>query len=260
MSRFLSVLLALLLGLLLLGRVVGSTKAPPPRTVSPDSAPRPVAAAAVPASSPEPLPEASATPTIDLLARLEGRRRLLRVAQDTYFDSLFAETDSVVRRWPEGNREAFVVTILPGDSARYDAELLALVRRAIATWEDAGLGLRFTLVGDTAGARIRVRGTAQLDQERAGQTDLQWTRNGAIQGAQISLARLDKAGKPIPAGLRLAVAVHEFGHALGLGHSPRGDDVMYAATQVSTLSRRDRATIALLYELPLGSMKEVVTP
>lgn len=260
MSRILSLLLVLLVGLLLLGRAVGTNPAAPPRTAAPDTTPRQVAVAAVPAPAPEPPPEESATPTIDLLARLEGRRRLLRVARETYFDSLFAETDSVVRRWPEGNREALVVAILPGDSARYDAELLTLVRRAMAIWEDAGLGLRFTLVSDTTGARIRVRGTAQLDQERAGQTDLQWTRNGAIQGAQISLARLDKAGKPIPAGLRLAVAAHEFGHALGLGHSPRGDDVMYAATQVSTLSRRDRATIALLYELPLGSMKEAVMP
>jgi len=182
------------------------------------------------------------------------------VARETYFDSLFAETDSVVRRWPEGSRQPLVVAVLPGDSSRYDAALLSLVRRAATVWEGAGVGFRFTLSSDTVGAAIQVSGRAQLAQGRAGQTDLQWTRNGAIQGAQIFLARLDQTGKPIPEGLRLAVAVHEFGHALGLGHSPRGDDVMYPATQVSQLTRRDRATIALLYELPLGSMKEGVPP
>src|ERR1044071_1807995 len=37
----------------------------------------------------------SGTPVIDLLARAEARGRLARAAQFTYFDSLFAETDSI---------------------------------------------------------------------------------------------------------------------------------------------------------------------
>ena len=253
-SRILSVLFVLLISLLALGRLTRARIEPPPRP-APDA---PLQATPTPTSPPQEALDsgASKTPTIDLLARLEGRRRLARAARSTYFDSLFAETDSVVRRWPEGNRAPFLVAIPPGDSAQYDAQLLATVSRAVAVWEDAGLGFRFVLTVDTANVRIVVRGAAHLDGERAGQTDLQWTRDGAIRAAQISLARADTRGRQIPEPGRLAVAVHEFGHALGLSHSPNSEDLMFPATQTSKLSRRDRNTVTLLYELPLGTIRE----
>lgn len=260
MSRFLVFVLALLLGLLVVSRV--NRPAPPVVAAAPiRAAPPPAPPAPPPAAPVATLPATTpvgGTPTIDLLARLEGRRRLLRAARSTYFDSLFSETDSVVRRWAERGGTPFIVSVPPGDSAQYDAALLAVVRRAVATWEDAGLGLRFTLVLDTVGAQIAVRSTDRLAGERAGQTDLQWTRDGAIQSAVITLGRRDHTGRPIPEAGRLAVAVHEIGHAMGLAHSANPDDVMFAATRTSRLSQRDRSTLSLLYALPLGTVREVV--
>jgi Matrixin len=259
MSRTLLLALTVLLALLVIGRLSRPAAAraviPPIEVVtSPGRSPPPPPLGLTPA------PPSTGTPTIDLLARLEGRRRLIRASRTTYFDSLFAETDSVVRRWPERAGTPFVMAIPAGDSSQYDAGLQAVMRQAVAIWEAAGLGLRFTVTTDTISAQIVVRGSDQLAGERAGQTDLQWSRDGAIHSAVITLARRDHAGRAIPDPGLLAVAAHEVGHALGLAHSPDTEDVMYPVTRTSRLSQRDRSTLTLLYELPLGTIREVITP
>jgi hypothetical protein len=253
MSRSLLLALAVLLALLVIGRLNRPAAAVP------------MIAPVVVVRSPEPRPpppvtplrsEAGGTPTIDLLARLEGRRRLGRASGVTYFDSLFAETDSVVRRWADLPGAPLVIAIPPSDSVRYDAGLAAVMRQAMAIWEAAGLGLRFALTTDTTGAQVVVRGTDQLQGERAGQTDLQWTREGSIHFAMITLARRSQGGRSIAGRELLAVAVHEIGHALGLAHSPNPEDVMFPVSRTARLSQRDRGTLTLLYELPLGTVRE----
>jgi hypothetical protein len=97
-----------------------------------------------------------------------------------------------------------------------------------------------------------------LGEDRAGQTDLKWTRDGAIHSAAITLARRDSGGRVLPEAVLHAVAVHEVGHALGLAHSPSTADVMYGVTNTAVPSARDAATLALLYQLPLGTIREKV--
>jgi hypothetical protein len=209
-------------------------------------------------SSPSPGPSAvpSSTPTIDRLARLAARQQLRREATLTYLDSLIISTDSVVRRWPDRSGAPLRVSIIEGGAPGYQPRMAGFVREALGRWENAGVGVRFTTIADTADAEILVRWIDHFDFDRAGQTDLTWDQMGRVRKAAILLALRTNTGVVLPDPALLTVAVHETGHALGLPHSPDTNDVMFPATQTSQLSDRDRRTAQVLYQLPTGPVRD----
>jgi Matrixin len=197
------------------------------------------------------------TPTIDRLARLAARQQLSRMAGLTYLDSLIGTTDSMVRRWPDRNGTPLRVAIVEGGPPEYRPRMAGYVREALDRWEGAGIGVRFTTVGDSSGADIVVRWIDRFDFDRAGQTDLTWDQGGRVRKAAILLALRTNAGITLPDAALLTVAVHEAGHALGLPHSPDSTDVMFPATHTGLLSDRDRRTAQVLYQLPPGTLRDL---
>jgi hypothetical protein len=192
------------------------------------------------------------------MARLAIRRRLDREGNRVYLDSLLANTDSMVVRWADRSDSPLTIafvrdTSIPG----WNDALFDDMRAGIQSWDGNAAGLRFREVPSSDSADIKVRWVAFMpDSGRVGVTNLNWSPEGEIHGADISLS-LQEGIKhtALPASVRRRVAAHELGHAIGLPHSADRDDLMFPGTLASSPSRRDQATLQLLYAIPPGSIR-----
>nr|MBA3259954.1 hypothetical protein [Gemmatimonadales bacterium] len=130
--------------------------------------------------------------------RLAAREQLTRESGGTYLDSLIVSTDSVVRRWPDRWGTPLRVYLVEGGAPGYSPQMRDFVREAFDRWEQAGIGVRFQMVRDSAAADVQVRWIDRFDFDRAGQTDLTWDQLGRVRHATISLALRTHSGAPLP--------------------------------------------------------------
>ena len=193
---------------------------------------------------------------LDSAARTAVLRRIDVEGTGTYLPAMLAGGDSVLHRWADDRaarplRLAVLREAVPG----FREAFVANVGWAVSRWNGVGLPVLLEQTGDTAGADIVVAWAERLDSNRTGRADLTWQRRGPITHVHITLATHTPDGRAVLPAQMVALALHEIGHALGLGHSPVASDALFPRTSATELTPRDRRTAALLYSVPPGSLK-----
>ena len=197
------------------------------------------------------------TDRLDSAARALVLARIENGGSGTYLPAMLEENDSVLHRWADDRaKRPLRVAVLRGDTVPGFREVfLANIAWAIGRWNGVGLPVWLEQDPDTAGADIVVSFADRLDSNRTGRTELTWQRRGPIVKVQVTLATHMSDGRQLQPSQMVALALHELGHALGLGHSPAKTDALYPETSATDLTSRDRGTAMLLYDVPPGSLK-----
>jgi hypothetical protein len=214
-------------------------------------------AIAAPAGRAVKLDSASLQRTTATIDRAKLRRRIEIGAPGTYIADMLSERDSLLTRWPDRTMEPVRVWIQRSATVPdWTPELFRVARAAFDEWGAVGVPVRFTFTVDSARADIRINFVDRVtDGNRLGVTMHRHDRDGWIVGADITVATHDTAGTALAPPLIAAIARHEVGHALGLGHSRDRGTIMFPESETLSITGPDRATLKLLYTLPPGSVK-----
>jgi len=132
----------------------------------------------------------------------------------------------------------------------------SMVIKACEEWERACPEVQFKLVDNILASNINVE-WRRIDRKALGHCQFNYDKSNRLYGAEVSIGLSDGVicQQYMAEGEVYHTILHEFGHALGLGHSPYDTDIMYTPHKygIVSLSSRDKTTIQWLYKLNQGT-------
>lgn len=133
----------------------------------------------------------------------------------------------------------------------------SMVIKACEEWERASMGkVQFKLVDNLLSSNINVE-WRRIDRKALGHCQFSFDATNRLFGAEVSIGLSDGVicQQYMAEDEVYHTILHEFGHALGLGHSHYDTDIMYTPHKygVVSLSPRDKTTLQWLYKLNQGT-------
>lgn len=162
-----------------------------------------------------------------------------------------------IMRWTINPLVVYIAPMKFYSKAGEDNNYRKMVMDALSAWQAATGGkLKFQITSVLLESNINID-WKRVDRNALGHCYFSWDAQGRLYGAEVSIGLTD--GKIHKAYDNYSevyhTILHEIGHAIGLGHSPYKEDIMYTPHQYgnATLSPNDKYSAQWLYRLPAGS-------